>query len=575
MELTQEQRIICESNLDKIKINAFAGTGKTTTLLYFAKNNPQQKILYLCYNKSIQMMSKDLFPKNVDVLTSHSLAYRKLGFNYKERIKSFLSTVKVIDFLNLNKSKNPQLFATFIIKTIENFCVSLDLDIGTNHLPYDNIALSNILQKNTEKDKIKNVIIKKSADLFNEMKNLNSDFPITHDSYLKFFQLSKPKLNYNIIMLDEAQDSVPALINIIDEQKCRKIIVGDTHQSIYGYKGAVNAMNVDNYDNFFLTKSFRFGQNIADFANIILMFKGEDKTIVGSGVTKIENAGVYLNPLDLKLKNNIIIPIKKEQRVVIFRHNASILTYAFNYMKQNKKIYLEGGLRAYNIDQLQDIYRLYIKQKPIDPSLASFKNFEELMESAKSTDNKTVLSFCMLIQKFSTTLPELLTRLINSECLNKKAADIILTNLHKSKGKEYDCVEIYDDFNSSPLSMHFHMSKMNKDINKEGLIDFYKDKKVKIYNIDNTLSENEEANIIYVALTRVKRKLILPRFYFNLLSSIDNVVKLNMSSESLEVLKKNKLVLTDEFKIILDKKILSDRLNLAFNNKENKTSFKI
>ncbi len=43
----------------------FAGTGKTTTLVGFAKANPTLRILYLCYNSSVEKAAKGKFPRNV------------------------------------------------------------------------------------------------------------------------------------------------------------------------------------------------------------------------------------------------------------------------------------------------------------------------------------------------------------------------------------------------------------------------------------------------------------------------------------------------------------------------------
>ena len=54
MILTKEQEKIINSDKLSFKINAVAGSGKTTTLLEYAKKNSHLKILYLAYNKSLQ-----------------------------------------------------------------------------------------------------------------------------------------------------------------------------------------------------------------------------------------------------------------------------------------------------------------------------------------------------------------------------------------------------------------------------------------------------------------------------------------------------------------------------------------
>ena len=57
MNLTEEQHTICQAARDlgvhsSLKIQAFAGTGKTTTLAAIAESLPQRKFLYLVFNRA-------------------------------------------------------------------------------------------------------------------------------------------------------------------------------------------------------------------------------------------------------------------------------------------------------------------------------------------------------------------------------------------------------------------------------------------------------------------------------------------------------------------------------------------
>ena len=92
MKLTKEQQDILASN-DDIKINAVAGSGKTTTMIAYAQSRPSEsKILYLAFNKSVKMeaikkfQSKGLF--NVQVETTHSLAYKYVVIKNQYKVKS-------------------------------------------------------------------------------------------------------------------------------------------------------------------------------------------------------------------------------------------------------------------------------------------------------------------------------------------------------------------------------------------------------------------------------------------------------------------------------------------------------
>merc|ERR1719244_2246968 len=76
----------------------------------------------------------------------------------------------------------------------------------------------------------------------------------------------------------------PAMLNIFMNQKVSRIIVGDPHQQIYTFRGAINALDiVTPTHTYFLTQSFRFGPEIAYVANKCLSaFKDKDsRTLVG------------------------------------------------------------------------------------------------------------------------------------------------------------------------------------------------------------------------------------------------------------------------------------------------------
>ena len=68
----------------------------------------------------------------------------------------------------------------------------------------------------------------------------NERIPATHDVYLKLYQLSKPSIQgYDYIMLDEAQDANPSILDILSHQQIQRIYVGDKNQQIYEFRGTI------------------------------------------------------------------------------------------------------------------------------------------------------------------------------------------------------------------------------------------------------------------------------------------------------------------------------------------------
>ena len=132
MHLTSEQLSIINSTGD-IKINAVAGSGKTTTIIEYAKARPAtSKILYLAFNKSVKLEAQKKFADqglhNVKVETAHSLAYREIVYRHNYRVKANgYKTHEIVDILGLknNGDKHAEyVAANHINKFIAYFCNS-------------------------------------------------------------------------------------------------------------------------------------------------------------------------------------------------------------------------------------------------------------------------------------------------------------------------------------------------------------------------------------------------------------------------------------------------------------------
>lgn len=82
MLLTEEQEAVLATNHNLV-INAVAGSGKTITLIEYAKNRPADcKILYLAFNKTVKAAAIQKFAAagvhHVKVETAHSLAFDRI-----------------------------------------------------------------------------------------------------------------------------------------------------------------------------------------------------------------------------------------------------------------------------------------------------------------------------------------------------------------------------------------------------------------------------------------------------------------------------------------------------------------
>ena len=69
--LTEEQKSVVETDCEPgevIKVRAYAGTGKTRSLVEYAKRRPRKRFLYVAFNKSAEIDAKAKFGPNVDCM---------------------------------------------------------------------------------------------------------------------------------------------------------------------------------------------------------------------------------------------------------------------------------------------------------------------------------------------------------------------------------------------------------------------------------------------------------------------------------------------------------------------------
>jgi F-box protein 18 (helicase) len=208
MNLTQEQQAICHAARDlgvssSLKIQAFAGTGKTTTLAAVAESLPQRKFLYLVFNRAAADEAELKMPSNVTVRTAHALAFRSVGYAYKSRLAnspwSWFPYLKekmprALDSV-MRTGRDATSAGAVIIRTLEQFLRTTDGAIGAFHAPYwcDN--------------RVGEAAGYAAEALWKNVCKPSSTAPVTHDCYLKLFYLQGRELAPRdwTIMLDEAR----------------------------------------------------------------------------------------------------------------------------------------------------------------------------------------------------------------------------------------------------------------------------------------------------------------------------------------------------------------------------------
>ena len=485
-KLTDEQQAIIQST-GNIKINAVAGSGKTSTLIeYAATRPPGSAILYLAFNKSVKMEAQRKFAArglhNIRVETAHSLAYghivRKYGYTLNSKGYQTHELVELLGLEGHGEKLTEYIIANHIGKFITYFCNSDKQKVQELYYA-DTIADP---QARAFVKSFYTYIEKGARTLLGKMNK--GEIPIIHDFYLKKFQLSNPVLPYDYILFDEGQDASAAMLSIFLDQKAVKVIVGDTHQQIYGWRHAVNSLEKTDFTTFHLSTSFRFQQPLADLAGEVLKWKKhfsayKPVTITGRGACNEERS-----------------------QATIARSNLGLLLQAIRYINDHpktKQLYFEGNIHSYTYADdgasLYDILHLFNHRRHLirDKLIQSMKNLTELGDYIEKTEDAQLSMMLEIVLEYGNEIPGILKRLkeLQTNDSNREKAEMIFSTVHRAKGMEYDIVHLVDDF-----TRETELEKI-KETKKEKAPDIPK--------------LAEEVNLLYVAITRTKNILHIPQ----------------------------------------------------------------
>jgi F-box protein 18 (helicase) len=483
LNLTAEQQAIIASS-GNIRINAVAGSGKTTTIIEYAATRPREsRILYLAFNKSVKLEAKKRFAErglyNVQVETAHSLAYHPIvirqGYKLQSNAYKTHEIASVLGLKSEGEKHGEFILANHIQKFITYFC-------NSNALKVQDLNYADIVSDPKARTFVKTFYkhIEKGTRLFLQKMN-DKEIEIMHDFYLKKYQLSSPVLDYDYILFDEGQDASPAMLDIFLKQDAVKLIVGDTHQQIYSWRHAVNPLEKVDFKNFDLSTSFRFNQDIANLAIRLLGWKGHLKpcpvaSIIGTGRSSA-----------------------LEQKATIARTNLGLLTKAISFIKENpgvQHIYFEGNINSYTYADdgasLYDVLNLYNNKHSAirDSLIKSMKDLDDLEDYIEKTEDVQLGMMVDIVKKYENEIPSLIRSLkwkhVSDD--DKDRAEMIFSTVHRAKGMEYDVVELAEDF-----------------------ITEAKVEKQKSENMEPSVLAKctEEINLVYVAATRTKNILMI------------------------------------------------------------------
>jgi hypothetical protein len=318
---TPQQREVVDAVLtgDDVVVRALAGTGKTSTLQLIARRlkreKPRQRIVYVAFNKSIQLEAQSKMPDNVESRTGDSIAYRAMPkeITAKMRSEGRLTKLKEIaTAFGIGPSVNPdrpdnsdeklssQKVTSIIRKAVEKYAISADDEIGPQHFQFNNVP---------------DEWVDLAQQMWTDINDPNGRLRVTNSHITKMWALTRPDLSSSgsglgrpadVIFFDEAQDINPVMGKVIADQKIQKVYVGDENQAIYGFRGSENQLeSVEAPHDLPLTKSWRFGPQVAGMGNRFLkLLKARHRVEGGGPAGEILERGEMTDPEAILVRSN-------------------------------------------------------------------------------------------------------------------------------------------------------------------------------------------------------------------------------------------------------------------------------
>ena len=443
-------------------------TGKTFTL------KELEQVLtgigqYTAFNRSLVDESKTKF-KKASCKTSHGLAFGAVGRKYAHRLDSKrVKSYQIAQALGIDDYKiqgepypvgsheyndaviaagytidNPppagfvarpvkvlraKYLAGQVSEAIKRFCQSADREITERTLK--RVPGIDAEGSYENSDKVKAYLLPFARKMWADLTNTEGTLPFSHDVYVKIWQLGtgpdRPVIAADYILLDEAQDTAPVMLDVLKQQKhAILILVGDDNQQIYEWRGAVNAMaSFAGAPRRLLSQSFRFGQTVADVANSVLALLDEPTDLVMRGLESIPTRiCAVANP-----------------RCYLYRTNAGAIGRLMSAR--------EAGKRGHLIGKVDEVVKfceaandLQHGRATTHPELGCFSTWKEVQEYSKEDEGADLRLMVKLIDEFGAT--EIIDAL--KDMPSEEDADLILSTAHRSKGREWSSVRLGADF---------------------------------------------------------------------------------------------------------------------------------
>lgn len=445
-----------------IKSVAGAGCGKTTTLIGAAidcKEAGASRLCYLALSKNLVESAQESFRGTATVKTFSALAYEGTKIGQLQRPIGPIYPHHVVESFGLASKRLPTdatTFARIVLAILSSFCQSSATEPSQAHLPYW-----------VKDPQVGGLAIRYADFLFKGLcPGVRTALPLPHDVYVKAWYLNGcPGLTqFDLVLMDEAQDANACHIASL-AYASRACYVGDAAQQIFSFKAAQDAMLKVPGRVYPLSLSFRFGQGIAEAANKVIACRHRPTEVRLKGLPGKES---FIGAMP-----------KDEGQTRIFRTNVSVIREALTLDDLGVSTRTFGDMSELKA-KIEGAFSLLkgTIQEIRHPAFKQFRNWDELENWMYANQNTEISHIGSLVKQYARRIDSLI------KVCNRRntAGKVNLLNAHQAKGCEFDNVVIGQDFDQA----------------LEGLL---------LNGRSKSPQADEELNLLYVGLTRTRRRL--------------------------------------------------------------------
>jgi UvrD-like helicase family protein len=449
-----------------VKVKAYAGATKTTTLRMAAERLSTKRGQYLAFNRDIAAEAKRKFPRSVSCKTVHSVAYGATDRALTARLnlpkepphhlasRYGLGPVRVPTLIGKNIELSAFQIGRLVADGAARFCRSAQDEPEAWHIPVDEMITE------AAADELRSMLLPFVVRHWTESIDPKGKTGITPDTYLKTWEQSRPQIGADYILFDEAQDSDGLMLSVLRRQEHAQVIyAGDPYQQIYEWRGAVNAMEFIKARECTLTQSFRFGPHFAALATGVLNLLGERTPLRGQ--PNIPST-FFEEPDPTRMFDAILC-----------RTNVTVIGTLANGLEAGHKVAVRANI-AEILAFADGADRLMRGERTFSPaSLALFETWRDVQEYANSYAGRDLLPIVQIIDREGTDY----LRALLSRVTPEAEADYVVSTIHRAKGLEWDRVKVSGDF------------------------------RFKTEDDGRTTMTDEEKRLLYVGLTRARREM--------------------------------------------------------------------